>query len=42
VIDNDGEFLLIEGIGGMVQALDGPEVGNNKVRIFTVGKEGDD
>ena len=31
VIDNDGEFLLIEGSSANVAGLDGPEVGANKV-----------
>ncbi len=37
MVDNDGEFLLIEGIGAMIAALDGPEVGANKVRIDGLG-----
>jgi hypothetical protein len=38
-VDNDGEFLLIEGVGAMVEGLDGPEVGANKVSTHCIFKE---
>jgi hypothetical protein len=36
VIDHDGEFLLIEGVAKLMRALDGPELGANKVCIPSV------
>lgn len=39
VVDNDGEFLLIEGAGALMEGLDGPEVGANKVISVVCVKE---